>query len=417
MKNLLCVILGGGRGTRLYPLTKNRSKPAVPLVGKYRLIDIPVSNCLNSGFNKIYILTQFNSESLNKHITRTYKLDYFTKGFIEIMAAEQSMDNADWFQGTADAVRHCLRHFNDPRIEYVLILSGDQLYKMDLRDLLNFHQQKKSEVTVACNPVNPENASLYGVMGTDKEGRINAFIEKPKSEFKIKELSTMVNGRRSFLASMGIYLFNKNTLVEILTKTKKMDFGKEIIPDNFKTKKTYAYIYEDYWQDIGTIKNFYDASLRFTDIVPPFDIYDETWQVFTRPRYLPPSKIRNSRINNSIITEGTIMEGVAIDHSVVGLRSRIGIGSKIEDSIIMGCDFYETIEQLEGNKSIKRPSMGIGKNCHIKGAIIDKNARIGDNVKITNEERRTNHKGKNFHIKDGIVIIEKNAILDSNTVI
>lgn len=417
MKNILCVILGGGRGTRLYPLTKYRSKPAVPLVGKYRLIDIPVSNCLNSGLDKIYILTQFNSESLNKHIARTYKLDYFTKGFIEIMAAEQSMDNTDWFQGTADAVRHCLRHFNDPHIEHVLVLSGDQLYKMDLRRLLKFHREKSSEITIACNPVAPEHVSGYGIMGTDKSGRINTFVEKPGDEFKVKNLLNVISGKRSFLASMGIYLFNKDTLVDLLRSSDKMDFGREIIPDNLSTKKSYAYIYEGYWQDIGTIRNFHEANLLFTDIVPPFDIYDENWQVFTRPRYLPPSKIRESRINNSIIAGGAIIEGATINHSTIGTRSRIGEGSFVEDSIIMGADFYETIEEINGNEVIGRPSIGIGRNCRIKKAIIDKNARIGDNVKIINKGKHVNFEGNNFHVKDGIVIIEKNAVLQPKTVI
>lgn len=417
MRDLLCVILGGGRGTRLYPLTKYRSKPAVPLVGKYRLIDVPVSNCLNSGFDMIYILTQFNSESLNKHINRTYKLDHFTKGFIEIMAAEQSMEGGDWFQGTADAVRRCLKHFNDPMIKYVLILSGDQLYRIDLRKLLDFHISKKSEITVSCNPVAPEVIHKYGIMGADREGRISAFVEKPKREDEVAKLAVSVNGKRSFLASMGIYLFSKDALIDVLTSSKKMDFGKEIIPDNFLNKKTYAFIFEGYWEDIGTIRHYYDTSLFFTDIVPPFNIFDEEWQVFTRPRYLPPSKIRNSRIDKSIITEGAIIEGASIDHSIVGLRSRIGNGSNIEDSIIMGNDFYETIEQIEGNKSIKRPSIGIGENCHIKRAIIDKNARIGDNVKIVNERNEDDFKSENYYIRDGIVIIEKNAILEPGTVI
>lgn len=417
MRDLLCVILGGGRGTRLYPLTKYRSKPAVPLAGKYRLIDIPVSNCLNSGFDKMYILTQFNSESLNKHITRTYKLDYFTKGFIEIMAAEQSMDNTDWFQGTADAVRHCLRHFNDPRIKYVLVLSGDQLYKMDLRKLLDFHIDKKSEISIACNLVRPEDVSIYGIIGTDKDKRIGAFIEKPRDEFKVSKLAININGRRSFLASMGIYLFNKDTLIDVLTQSKKMDFGREIIPDNFRTKRSYAYIYEGYWQDIGTIKNFYEANLLFTDVVPPFDIFDEQWQIFTRPRYLPPSKIRDGNISNSIITEGAIIDGAAIKHSIIGTRSRISTGAKIEDSVIMGSDFYETIEEMKGNESINRPSVGIGKDCHIKTAIIDKNARIGDNVKIINKDNHKDYEGKNYYIKDGIVVMEKNAVLQPNTVI
>lgn len=417
MKDVLCVILGGGIGSRLYPLTKFRSKPAVPLVGKYRLIDIPVSNCLNSGFDRISILTQFNSESLNQHIGRTYKLDYFTQGFIEIMAAEQSTEHTDWFQGTADAVRRCLKHFTDPHLKYVLILSGDQLYRMDLRKLIDFHIQKKSEVTVACNPVKPKHVSKYGIMDTDKDGRIKAFVEKPKSERDVKDLSVGINGNRLFLASMGIYVFNKDTLSDVLLNSDKLDFGKEIIPENFKTKKTYAYIYEGYWADVGTIESFYDANLLFTDILPPFNMYDEEWQIFTRPRYLPPVKIRKSSIDNSIISDGSIIEGASINHSIIGLRSRICSGSKIEDSIIMGNDFYETIEQMKGNEIINRPSMGVGKNCIIRKAIIDKNVRIGNNVKIINKDGRDHYKDENYNIKDGIVVIEKNAVLKSGIVI
>ncbi|MFH1753372.1 MAG: glucose-1-phosphate adenylyltransferase [Candidatus Omnitrophota bacterium] len=417
MKDVLCVILGGGIGSRLFPLTKQRCKPAVPLVGKYRLIDIPVSNCLNSGFDRISILTQFNSESLNRHINRTYKLDYFSQGFIEIMAAEQSMENMNWFQGTADAVRRCLKHFSDPRIKYVLILSGDQLYKMDLTKLLDAHKGNNAEVSVACNPVDPEEVSHYGIMDVGKDYRINAFVEKPKNEDQVKKFAFDLRGKTTFLASMGIYLFNKETLMDILTHSDKLDFGKEIIPDNFNTKKTYAYIYEGYWQDIGTIKNFYEASLLFTDILPPFNIYDEEWQVFTRPRYLPPAKVRESEINDSVISDGAIIDGAKIHHSIVGLRSRIGSGSTIDDAIVMGNDYYETLEQMKGNEIIKIPNVGIGRGCVVKKAIIDKNVRIGDNVKIVNKDGRAELKGENFNIKDGIVVIEKNAVLKSNTVI
>ena len=417
MKDVLCVVLGGGKGSRLYPLTKYRSKPAVPLVGKYRLIDIPVSNCLNSGFDKIYILTQFNSESLNKHITRTYKLDYFTQGFIEIMAAEQSMDNPNWFQGTADAVRRCLKHFNDPRIKYVLVLSGDQLYKMNLNELMDYHISKKAEVTVSCHPITPEHISSYGIMDTERDGRIRAFVEKPKTENDVRHLATSIDGKRVFLASMGIYLFNKETLIDVLKSSNKADFGREIIPDNFRAKKTFAYIFRGYWEDIGTIKNFYEANLLFADIIPPLNMFDEEWPVFTRPRYLPPAKVRESKIDNSTISEGVIMEGATLNHSIVGLRSRIGAGTTLEDAIIMGNDYYETADQIRDNEAAGIPSIGIGKNCIIKGAIIDKNVRIGDNVVIVNKNRQAEYEGENFTIKDGIVIIEKNAVLKSNTVI
>ena len=417
MKDVLCVILGGGKGSRLYPLTKSRSKPAVPLVGKYRLIDIPVSNCLNSGFHKMYILTQFNSESLNKHITRTYKLDYFTSGFIEIMAAEQSMDNPNWYQGTADAVRRCLKHFNDPRIKYVLVLSGDQLYRMDLLELMEYHLAKKSEVTVACHPVGPEAVSMYGIMDAERDGRLKAFVEKPHDDQEVKGLALNVDGKRSFLASMGIYLFNKETLIDVLTHSNKVDFGREIIPDNFRSKKMFAYTFKGYWEDIGTIKNYYEASLLFAGLLPPFNMYDENWPVFTRPRYLPPAKVRESKLDNSVISEGAIIEGVTANHSVIGLRARIGAGTTIEDTIIMGNDYYETLEAITANEASGTPSMGIGKNCIIKGAIIDKNARIGDNVVIVNKNRLTEYEGENYTIKDGIVIIEKQAVLKSDTVI
>ncbi|MDD5680116.1 MAG: glucose-1-phosphate adenylyltransferase [Candidatus Omnitrophica bacterium] len=419
MKNLLCVIMGGGRGTRLYPLTKVRSKPAVPIFGRYRLIDIPVSNCLNSGFNKIYILTQFNSESLNKHISRTYKLDPFSKGFVDIMAAEQSMDNANWFQGTADAVRRCLKHFNDPAYKYVLILAGDHLYKMDYRTMLRFHIEKNSEITIACNAVDAKEIAELGIMGTDADDRINKFVEKPHNAGGVGDMVIKKDGKNFFLGSMGIYLFNKDALVDILKNNPKAgDFGREIIPSSFSAKRTYAFLFKGYWRDIGTIKSFYEENMALTEDIPPLDMFDEQWLIFSRPRYLAPSKINSSYMIKSIVAEGAIvLSNTTIKHSIIGLRSRISEGSLIEDSIIMGCDYYDTPDDVKNRQSKKIPSLGIGKNCIIKKAIIDKNVAIGDGVKILNQKKVKDFDGGNYCIRDGIVVIEKNSIIPSGTVI
>jgi len=353
MKNLLCVIMGGGRGTRLYPLTKVRSKPAVPIFGRYRLIDIPISNCLNSGFNKIYILTQFNSESLNKHISRTYKLDTFSKGFVDIMAAEQSMDNTNWFQGTADAVRRCLKHFNDPAYKYVLILAGDHLYKMDYRTMLRFHIEKNAQITIACNAVNPKDINELGIMGTDKDERINKFKEKPANTSEVKDMMVKKDGKEYFLGSMGIYLFNKDALVDILQNNPQAgDFGREIIPGSFSDKKTYAFLFKGYWKDIGTIESYYKESLALTEDIPPLDMFDEQWLIFSRPRFLAPAKINDAHMARSIVAEGAmILSDTTIKHSIIGLRSRIKEGSLIEDSIVMGCDYYETLDDVKGRQA------------------------------------------------------------------
>ena len=417
MKEVLSVILGGGRGTRLFPLTKERCKPAAPLFGKYRLIDIPVSNCLNSGFNRIYILSQFLSESLNKHISRTYKMDSFTKGFIEIMAAEQSMDDTNWFQGTADAVRRCLKHFNNPHIEHIFVLSGDQLYKMNLEEMYRYHLDKGAELTVACNYVKADETSRFGIMGIDTDRKINKFVEKPENISEIEHMSVNVKNESSFLGSMGIYLFKKKTLVELLTKDKKDDFGKEIIPDAIRNNLTYAFLFNGYWRDIGTIKSFYDENLSLTDSIPPLDIFDEAWQIFTRTRYLPPAKFENSRVEKSIIAEGAIILSSEIKHSVIGIRFRVGNSSKITDTVAMGCDYYETVEEMDKNASKNIPVLGVGKNCIIQRAILDKNVRIGDGVKIVNEKNLDNFDGPNYFIRDGIVILNKNAIIPSGTII
>lgn len=417
MKNVLCVILGGGRGSRLSPLTDERCKPAVPLFGKYRLIDIPVSNCLNSGFNRIYILTQFLSESLNKHVARTYRLDPFTKGFIDIMAAEQSMKDTDWFQGTADAVRRCLKHFNDPNIKYVCILSGDQLYKMDLMEMYRAHVEKKAELTIACSMVKPEVVSGLGIMGVDDDLRIKKFIEKPAKSSDIADLAVKHDGKEHFLGSMGIYLFNKSTLVELLSKDKKIDFGGEIIPEAINEKATYAFRFNGYWRDIGTIKTFYEENLSLTDHVPPLNMFEESWQIFTRTRHLSPAKFENSKIKDSIVAEGAIILSADIIHSIVGLRFRVNSGTTIEDTIAMGCDYYETVDEINEKRSRDIPLLGVGRNCVVRKAILDKNVRIGDDVKILNAKGRDNFDGPNYYIRDGIVILTKNTVIPSGTII
>lgn len=417
MREVLCLVLGGGRGTRLYPLTKDRSKPAVPFGGKYRLIDIPISNSLNSGFNHIYVLTQFNSESLNKHIARAYKIDDFSKGFVEILAADQSMESTDWFQGTADAVRRSLKHINNPVVKYVLILSGDQLYKMDLAKLLEFHISKNAEITIACNPVEPKAINHFGIMCVDKDKKIKNFIEKPKNESFVEGMSVDVNDKKYYLASMGIYLFNRNVLTDILLNNKKADFGKEVIPDSFPHKLTYAYVHNGYWKDIGTIKAFYDESLAFTDAIPPIDLFDEEWQFFTRPRHLAPAKMEDCRIERTIIGEGSILSKCAVHHSVIGVRARIEEGSIIKDSIIMGADFYQSIEDIENDIASGVPPIGIGKGALIQNAIIDKNSRIGDGAKITNIKKIESFDSDLYYIKDGIVIIPKNTVIPPRMVI
>lgn len=417
MREVLCLVLGGGRGTRLYPLTKDRSKPAVPFAGKYRLVDVPISNSLNSGCNHIYVLTQFNSESLNKHVARTYKLDPFSQGFVEIMAAEQSMDNVDWFQGTADAVRRCMKHFNYPGTKYILILSGDQLYRMDFNKLLSFHEQKKAEITIACNPVSVQDIKEFGIMCVDSKGRIVNFVEKPEDEKAVKGMYIDKGKNRQYLASMGIYLFNRETLKEILSNNHKADFGREVIPDSFSHKLTYAYIHEGYWKDIGTIKSFYEENIVFTKSLPPLDLFDEQWQIFTRPRYLPPAKIEQCKLEGVIIGDGSILQECVIKNSVVGLRSRIGKNVIIEESIIMGNDYYQSLSDIETQSKAGLPYVGIGKGCHIKKAIIDKNCRIGDNVKIVNQNKVYSCETDTYCIKDGIVIIPKNTLIPSGTVI
>jgi len=415
VKEVLSVILGGGRGTRLYPLTKYRAKPAVPIAGKYRLIDIPVSNCLNSGLNKIFVLTQFKSASLNKHIARAYKLDFFMQGFVEIIAAEQSEQTvSDWFQGSADAVRKSFKNFSDPHIKYVLILSGDQLYRMNFADLLDFHIRKNSQITIACNPVDRQETSELGIMKIDRQHRIKTFHEKPRDKDLIKSLGVQIHGKNKYLASMGIYVFNKDVLSELLLHNDKVDFGKEVLPEALGKRLAFAYVHEGYWKDIGSIQSFYEENLAFLNAEPPLNMYDEDWQFFTRPRYLPMIKVYKSSIENSNIAEGSIIEEARIVRSVIGLRSVIRKGSVLEDVVMMGNDFYEPPQASAG---LPVPPLGIGKNCHIRKAIVDKNVRIGDNVRIVNRNNCGDLENEYCVIRNGIVIIPKNTIIPANTVI
>ncbi len=426
MDNVISIILGGGRGTRLYPLTKERSKPAVPLAGKYRIIDIPISNCLNSDLNKIYVLTQFNSASLHRHITRAYKFDNFSKGFIEILAATQTIESMDWYQGTADAVRQNLRFFNQPNIDFALILSGDQLYRMNYQGFIKEHIRTNAEVTVSVIPIKREKVQHFGILKVDEQGRINDFVEKPKDEKIIDSFSISTSAldrhgikaeNRNLIASMGIYVFNIDVLNEVLRETKKSDFGKEIIPDIIKKRRVFAYFFDGYWEDIGTIKSFYEANLELASATPSFDLFDEKAPIYTNPLFLPGSLINTSKITQSIIADGCSIHDSEIQHSVIGIRSIIGKSTVIKNSIIMGADYYESESNIRSNLFKKIPNIGIGNNSRIKNAIIDKNVHIGENVTIENAGNAEQFDAENYMIRDSIVIIPKGSVIPSGTVI
>ena len=418
MDNFVAIILGGGRGTRLYPLTSYRSKPAVPFGAKYRLIDIPISNCINADLRKIFILTQFNSESLNTHIARTYRFDNFTDGFVTILAAEQSIGNQNWYQGTADAVRKNLVHIMTPKHKYNLILSGDQIYQMDYRKLIDFFLSKKADVVVATIPVPEKDVPGFGVMKIDDNQRIVEFAEKPKEQevidsFRIDssvlEKNSISYDKGTHLASMGIYLFKKDILKEVLEDEKKTDFGKEIIPSAIKNFNVFAYLYDGYWEDVGTIKSFFQANIEFTYDLPPFDLYQEMGKFYTHPRFLPAAKFNNAMIDHAIISEGCILERATVRHSVIGIRSVLRKNVVIDNSILMGNDYYASAKN--------RRNMEIGENSIISNAIIDKNVTIGKNCKIVNQKKKENYDGPGYFIRDGIIIIPKNGYIKSNTII
>ncbi|MEM5566212.1 glucose-1-phosphate adenylyltransferase [Psychroserpens sp. AS72] len=415
---VLSIILGGGQGSRLYPLTANRSKPAVPIAGKYRLVDIPISNCINSNIKRIYVLTQFNSASLNQHIKNTYHFSFFSSAFVDVLAAEQTMQSDKWFQGTADAVRQSMHHFLAHDFDYALILSGDQLYNMDLEDMIAKHRESNAEITIATYPVNAKDATGFGLLKTNDENVVTSFIEKPASELLpdwTSEVSDEMNKEgRNYLASMGIYIFNRDLLIDLMKNPDTNDFGKEIIPQSIHNHKTLSYQYEGYWTDIGTIESFFEANLGLTDDIPKFNLYDEN-RVYTRARILPTSKISGTTINNSVISDGCIIHAEKIERCVIGIRSRIGKNSLVQNTYMMGNDTYESLADMEANHI--ENLLGIGNNCFINYCIVDKNCRIGDNVRIEGGKHLEDKETDSYLIKDGIVVIKKGATIPKGTII
>lgn len=402
------VILGGGQGSRLMPLTRDRSKPAVPIAGKYRLVDIPISNCINSGIRHIYVLTQFNSESLHRHIQRTYRFDAFSQGYVRILAAQQTPSSERWFQGTADAVRQGLRHFTEGDPDYVVVLSGDQLYRINFDEVIRQHELSGAEVTICTKPVPRGEAGSLGILQVDDAKRIVRFVEKPGNTPLLDELRAPMYRDERYLASMGIYIFNTKILAKLLDND-KTDFGKHIIPGSIATSKVFSYIYEGYWKDIGTIHSFWEENLSLTDPNPPFNFYDTRAPIYTDMRFLPPSKINCCDLNRCLLSEGCIISGHRILHSVVGIRASIGEGTVIEHSVIMGSDFYEQ-HSPEG-----LPALGIGRDCYIRNAIVDKNARIGDGVYITPDGKPDGKTTSLYAVCEGVIVIPKNAVIPAGT--
>lgn len=426
--NVVAVVLGGGAGSRLFPLTRERSKPAVPLGGKYRLIDVPVSNCINSNITQIFVLTQYNSASLNRHISQTYRFSSFSSGFVEILAAEQRKDSPDWFQGTADAVRQILPHLRGWQIKTLLILSGDHLYRMDYRKFIKRHVDTNADVTVSVLPARLEEAKDFGILKTDGDGKIVEFMEKPKGDaLESMRVDTTRFGltpaeaeRRPFLASMGIYVFDYRKLIELLAEDENaMDFGGEILPKAINSYNVQAHIFDDYWEDIGTIRAFYEANLDLAAPLPKFNFFNTESPIYTRSRYLPPSKLHGCDVDNSMISEGCIMNGVYARNSIIGLRSRLDSGVRIENSIIMGSDYFESIEEIKSNIDRGTPHIGIGINTVVRKAIIDKNVRIGRDVKLLNQAGVDHKDGENgaYYIRDGIIIVPKNGMIPDGTVV
>jgi len=413
----LAIIMGGGAGTRLFPLTKDRSKPAVPLGGKYRIVDIPISNCLNSGMRSIYVLTQFNSMSLHRHIQASYKFDNFSRSFIDILAAQQTPEGSQWYQGTADAVRQNMRYFLERPFDYYLILSGDQLYRMDFREILHQHIQSGADITLATKPVRRAQASEFGIMQSDVDRRISRFVEKPKDPVVLQEmrmsrelLQTTDSNEADelFQASMGIYIFNRDVLIECLDND-LFDFGKDVIPQSIKDRHVNAFIFKGYWEDIGTVRAFYEANLDLTDLVPEYSFFDTEAPIYTHPRFLPGSKVNGATLRQAIISDGCIISDAHIERSVIGIRSIIQSGATIRNSVVMGADYYE--QDHSESQAGSNPPIGVGRNCVIDRAIIDKNARIADGVVITPEGKPANVDADNYCIRDGIVVVPKNAVI------
>ena len=428
MQSVLSLILGGGRGTRLYPLTMLRSKPAVPIAGKYRLIDIPISNCINSGLNRIYVLTQFLSVSLHRHIANTYKFDPFSRGFVEVLAAQQTNEAADWYQGTADAVRQNIRYVHEDGCKEVLILSGDQLYRMGFGHLLRTHRDNHADVTIAVLPVAAEATPGFGIVHLDDTGRVVDFVEKPKTREQLAPFATPeawiekrgIHARgRQYLASMGIYLFSRDALFQLLNaQPPATDFGREIFPRSIQTHQVQAYLFDGYWEDVGTIKAYHEANLALCEDKPPFIFHSHEGVIYTRMRYLPASRIEGAQLDQCLVSDGSVIEsGTRIHHCVVGLRNRIGANCSLRDSVIIGADRYETDAERQENERRGLPTMGIGDGTVIEKAIVDKDCRIGARVRIVNHHNQQEAEGKNFVIRDGIVVIPKGAVVLDGTVI
>lgn len=416
-KEVVAVILGGGAGTRLAPLTSSRSKPAVPIAGKYRLVDIPISNCINSDINRMFVLTQFNSASLNRHIKNTYRFSAFSSAFVDILAAEQTPDNPTWYQGTADAVRQCLRHLHPFPSEYVLILSGDQLYQMDFNAMFENHKKSGAQISIATIPVGDREAPEFGILKADEDNTITSFIEKPNKDLLPDWVSdtgpAMQQKGRNYLASMGIYIFNRDLLLSLLTETHPdaTDFGKEIIPNSIANHKVASYQYDGYWTDIGNIYSFFEANLDLTADIPEFNLFDNTKAIYSRARMLPPAKISGTTLEKTLIADGCIINASRIEHSVIGIRSRVGYGSTVASCYIMGSDFYETIDDISNNQASGTPPIGIGKRCYLRNCIIDKNCRIGDDVRLNGGSHLENKDTELYTVKDGIIVTKKGAII------
>ncbi|MTE25890.1 glucose-1-phosphate adenylyltransferase [Winogradskyella ouciana] len=416
---VISIILGGGQGSRLYPLTENRSKPAVPIAGKYRLVDIPISNCINSDIKRMYVLTQFNSASLNKHIKNTYHFSFFSSAFVDVLAAEQTIKSDKWFQGTADAVRQSMHHVLRHEFDYVLILSGDQLYQMDFNEMIEAHEASGAEISIATQPVNAKDATAFGILKTDNKSIIESFIEKPDAsilpEWTSPVSDEMKKEGRHYLASMGIYIFNRDLLVKLMEEPDTVDFGKEIIPNAIEKHKTLSYQFEGYWTDIGNIDSFFEANLGLTDEIPKFNLYDNAKRIYTNARILPTSKISGTLLDRTVISEGCLIHAAKIERSVIGIRSRIGEESTVINCYMMGNDHYESLEEVE-EKKIKI-FMGIGERCFIKNVILDKNCRIGDDVRINGGSHLKDLETDNYLIKDGIVVVKKDAVIPPKTII
>jgi len=418
-KSVIAIVLGGGAGSRLYPLTASRSKPAVPIAGKYRLVDIPISNCINSGINRIMVLTQFNSASLNKHIKNTYQFSIFSSGFVDILAAEQTPDNPKWFQGTADAVRQSLRHIRSYDYDYVLILSGDQLYQMDFGEMIDNHQKQNADITIAIIPVTGKEATEFGILKANAEGVITSFIEKPAADLLPDWTSdtgdTMKKAGRNYLASMGIYIFSRKLLFHLLDEehVKATDFGKEIMPDSIDKYKVLSFQYDGYWTDIGNIHSFFEANLALTMDIPHFNLFDKSKTIYSRSRMLPPAKISGTTLERTLIADGCIIHASRIEDSVIGIRTRIGKGTTVTSCYMMGSDYYETLEEIQHAEERGIPKVGVGERCYLHNVIVDKHCRIGNDVRINGGPHLPNSDHSLYTVKEGIVVIKKDAIIEN----